>query len=159
MLKYYEDLSPYEYYMPCPIPEVRNVGWLDKEHPFLTGKPDLNFLKKLEDLIFNSYRGSCNIFVNKLRGAYDCPICGKNELIISNDHNEFVLGSSELWIPDCGAEGNYFATFGLIIHHIMDHQYQPPKEFIDSVLLLDLNKKFNGDDTRDSLIDKCYSKK
>lgn len=151
MLKYYEDLSVYEYYMPCPIPEVKNVGWLDQSHLFPTGEVSQDFLEKLEDLIFNSYRGSCKIFVNKLRGSYDCPICGAHKLSISNERNNFVLGSSELWIPDSKRDGKYFSTFGLVIHYVRDHHYKPPQEFIDAVLALDMNIQFDGDDARDAL--------
>lgn len=145
--------------MPCPIPEIRNVGWLDKNHPFKTGDVDPKFLEKLEKLIFNSYRGSCSIFVNKLRGSYECLVCGEDKLTISNGQKEFTLGSSELWIPDSRVKGHYFATFGLIIHYVKDHHYQPPQEFIDSVLALDLNINFNGDDVRDSFVSKYYVKK
>jgi hypothetical protein len=142
--------------MPCPIPEIRNVGWLNKDHPFKTGDVDSKFLEKLEQLIFNSYRGSCNILVNELRGGYECPVCGIRGLEIGDERTGFFLGSSELWIPDNREEGHYFATFGLIIHYVRDHHYQPPQEFIDAVLALDINTEFDGQAIRDELCHKYY---
>ena len=108
MLKFYKDLSDYEHYMHCPIPEVKNVGWLDKEHQFTTGEVDVNFIKKLELLIFNSDENHCNILVNELRGSYDCPICGKHKEKITREDDRFTLGSAEIWIPDYRKKGNCF---------------------------------------------------
>lgn len=155
MLNYYEELSPYQYEMSSPAIEVRNVGWLDKTHQFTNGEVKINFLAKLKELIFSS-RGSCNIIVNKLRGSYECPVCGEYGLKISNEQREFSLGSAELWIPDSTVHDHYFATFGLIIHYIEDHNYQPPQKFIDSVLALDVKSEFDGQAIRDRL-DRKYA--
>jgi hypothetical protein len=155
MLKPYKDLSPYEYYVAHPLLEVRNVGWLDKDHEFSTGSVDQNFLKKLEKLVFNSYNSTCNILVNELRGSYECPICGACELRINAENDFFIEGSAELWIPDTHNEENYFATFGLIFHYVKDHHYLPPQEFVDSVLALDLRTSFDGQSIRDNLARKA----
>jgi hypothetical protein len=156
MLKYYEDLSLYEYYMHSPTSEVRNVGWLDEAHEFTTGEVTPELLEKLEELILNSHKSSCNILVNKLRGQHKCPICGVRGLAIGDERTGFILGSSELWIPDNKHEGHCFATFGLIIHYIKDHHYRPPQDFIDAVLELDPNIEFDGQAVRDALSEKYY---
>jgi hypothetical protein len=158
MLKYYSDLSSYKYYMLYEIPEIRNVGWLDRENEFATGTVEPDFIEKLKRLIFASDEGPCKILVNELRGSYACPICEKKDLELSNKNEKFILGSSEIWIPEYKAEGHYFATFGLIIHYIKDHGYKPPQEFIDSVLILDINLCFNGQAVRDKLVRKCAGK-
>jgi hypothetical protein len=156
MLNYYDDLSSYEYYMDSPILEVKNIGWLDKEHVFKTGTVNVDFLKKLELLIFRSFEKKINILANKLRGSYDCPICGKRKEKIINESKTFTLGSAEIWIPDYRENGHYFATFGLIIHYVKDHDYEPPKEFIDSVMFLDETIEFNADEIRDYFSEKSY---
>jgi hypothetical protein len=156
MLKYYPDLTKYEYYMHCPTSEVINVGWLDKNHSFTTGEVDSDFLNKLEELALNSHKSPCNICVNELRSSYECPICGESELEIGDKRTGFALGSSELWVPHMELEGHYFATFGLIIHYIRDHHYCPPKEFIDAVMSLDMETEFDGQTIRDELSYKYY---
>jgi hypothetical protein len=137
----------------CGFP-VKNIGWLDKNHPFNTGLVELIFLNKLKELIFNSDEGNCNILVNELRGSYECPVCGKHGLKIDIENDYFMLGSAELWIPNNKVEGEYFAAFGLIIHYIEEHQYQPPQSFIDSVLCLDKDITFNGQSVQNRLVRK-----
>ena len=154
MLNHHEDLSSYKYGMTLTIPEVKNIGWIDKNQQFNMGDVSPDFVQKLKELIFNSDEGPCNILVNELRGSYDCPVCEKHEIKISNENDYFILGSSELWVPDNRSEEHYFATFGLIIHYIEDHQYQPPQDFIEAVLALDINTKFNGQDIQDKLVRK-----
>lgn len=156
MLNYYEDMSPYQYEMSSPATEVKNVGWLDKAHPFTKGEVKSNVLDKLRGLIFSSKGSSCNIIVNKLRGSYECPVCGEYGLKIADEQREFSLGSAEIWIPDSTAHDHYFATFGLIIHYIEAHNYQPPQEFIDSILALDVKDEFDGQAIRDRL-DRKYA--
>jgi hypothetical protein len=155
MLNYYDDFSEYEHYMDCPIPEVKNIGWLDKEHYFNRGEVSTEFLDKLEFLIFIS-RKNINILANKLRGSYDCPICGKRKEKIVNGDKTFTLGSAEIWIPDYRKEGNYFATFGLIIHYIKEHGYKPPEEFTDSVVVLNVMTEFNVQEIREYFSEKSY---
>jgi hypothetical protein len=146
MLKYYDELSPYHYGMDCSFSEVKNIGWLHKDYPFKTGEIDSIFLKKLKRLILKSDEdgGRFDVLVDRLRGSCACPVCGQSDLRISDENKSFLLGSAEVWIPDIKSDGNYFATFGLIIHYIEEHTYQPPQEFIDSVLLLDENAGFNA---------------
>jgi hypothetical protein len=154
MLKYHEELSPYHYGMDCNFPEVKNIGWLHKAYEFKVGEINLAFLNKLKELILNSNRATCDVLVDRLRGSCQCPICGENELKISNGNNCFLLGSAEAWIPDNKLEGHYFATFGLIIHYIEKHKYQPPQDFIDSVLALNINADFNAQSVQDELAEK-----
>jgi hypothetical protein len=158
MLNHHEDLSPYLYGMTFVIPEVKNIGWLDKDHPFKIGEVKPEFLSKLKKLIFNSDGGNCNILVNELRGSYECPVCGKHKLKISEEDDYFILGSAELWIPDHKIEGQYFATFGLIIHYIEEHHYQPPQDFIDSVLYLKEDISLDAQSIQDKLVRKCAGK-
>jgi hypothetical protein len=161
MLKHYVDFSPYEYYMTCAIPEVSNVGWLDKKHQFPTGTVEPGLLQKLKELIFKSYEGSCNILVNELWGSDECPICGQAKIKIFVGDDYFDLGSAELWIPNSEARNreHYFATSGLIIHYITDYHYQPPQEFIDAVLKLNSDSDFEGQSVRDESLRRCAGKK
>jgi hypothetical protein len=154
-LEHHEEFSPYLYDTDCSFSEVRNIGWLYKDKEFTSGTVPPNFLPKLEELIFSSRKGAFDIVVNKIRGFCPCPICGERELIIMDDQGRpFYIGSVELWIPKKEEEDCYFATAGLIIHYIMDHQYQPPQEFIDSVLALTPDSDFNGEAVQDKLAEK-----
>jgi hypothetical protein len=154
-LEHHEEFSPYLHDTDCSFSEVRNIGWLHKDNEFITGAVPPNFLPKLEELIFSSRKGAFDIVVNQIRGFRSCPICGESALKITNDQGRSsYLGSAELWIPDKEAEGCYFATSSLIIHYVMEHQYQPPQAFIDSVLALSLDSNFNGEIVKDKLAEK-----
>jgi hypothetical protein len=157
MLEYHEDFSPYHYGIDTYFAESRNIGWLSGAHDFAVGVANPSFIPKLKELIFSSGRGKgdFSIVVDRLRGSYPCPICGESPLRVMDDKGKsFLLGSAELWVPDNEREGCYFATFGLIIHYVMEHQYQPPQEFIDSVLAVSVDSDFNGEAAKDSLAEK-----
>jgi hypothetical protein len=158
MLEHYEDLSPYHYGMGLTIPEVVNIGWLDANHRFTTGDVESDVVEKLEELALNSNKSSCDVLVDRLRGSCACPVCGESYLEVSDGHKSFLLGSAEIWIPNHKIRDQYYATFGLIIHHVKEHHYQPPKEFIDSVLALDINCEFIGQAIKDKLGEKHFRK-
>src|SRR5438270_614579 len=67
---YFEDLSPYTY-LPETAPPgatVRNVGWLDGEHPFPTGEPPQGFADKLGVLCADHATA-------QTRGFHWCDFC------------------------------------------------------------------------------------
>jgi hypothetical protein len=156
MLKYYADLSPYHYGMGLTIPEVVNIGWLSTGNEFNTGKVDPVVVEKLKDLILSADKMPCDILVDRLRGSCSCPLCGESDLKISNQDEYFFLGSAEIWIPSHRTNNYYYATFGLIIHYIEEHNYRPPVEFIKSVLALDSDTEFNGQSVKNRLGEKHF---
>lgn len=120
-MSYYPDLSEYEYF-PCGDPKPLNVGWLDKSMEFPTGRVANSTIEKLHDY-YNSLQ-------NRTRGFHRCNICRggnrKTNEFLQKDH-----GSAEVWV--LANDGKLFACPELIIHYIVDHDYLPPKEFLEAV--------------------------
>jgi hypothetical protein len=144
---YYKDLTSYEYYLPFKLINVLNVGWLDKDFDFKKGKLPRKLVEKLYEILMKE--GVVESRVNQIRGVHPCNLCETREF-----HSPFI-GSCELWIPSQDAQ-IYFSSPSLVIHYIQEHNYCPPKGFVESVLQLDLARKFNGQEIYDDLI-KAYS--
>jgi hypothetical protein len=140
---YYKDLTPYEYYLPFTLANVRNVGWLDKGVDFAKGNTPVKLVQKLYEILMKD-----DIFVarvNQIRGIHPCNLCE------AHTFSKPFIGSCELWIPSLEAD-TYYAAPSLIIHYIEEHDYCPPKDFVESVLRLDLNSSFNGQALYDDLM-------
>ena len=133
---YYRDITPYEHSTYQKIPNVLNVGWLDKAQDFEKGEPVHGFLDKLRQILIAEGEFECR--VNHKRGVHACHICGQNSF------PELYVGSCELWLPSVETD-NYFAAPSTIIHYIQDHNYRPPQFFVESVLQLCLKNSFNAE--------------
>jgi hypothetical protein len=160
MLKYQEDLLPYNGVTSSQIEEVQTIGWLDKDHDFKKGKVDREFIDTLKQIIVCGDSPPCQAYVNGIKGYYSCPICSQiasilihdGSVLISsgygmlldeyNDEEINILGHGEVWIPNSNKKGCFFATYDLIYHYIVDHQYYPPEDFIKSVINFDINTDF-----------------
>lgn len=154
-LEHHPEFSPYHYCKDFYFPEVRCVGWLHGDNEFIVGTVPSSFLPRLKELVVSSDKGIFSIEVNQVRGFHSCPVCGKKPVtVIDGEGKSLLLGSAELWVPDNATEGSYFATSDLIIHYVLDHHYQPPQEFIDSVLALGVDSDFNGEVVKDTLAEK-----
>jgi len=140
---YFKDLSPYSYYLPYSIKEIRNIGWLDKDYHFSKGDVPKELCNKLREILKGTEK--FNSQVNLIRGIHPCTFCGRNDLDFSSD-----LGSCEIWIPD--DKGEYFAAPSQVIHYIEDHGYIPPLEFIHAAIDVDLQSEFNAQKLYDSII-------
>jgi hypothetical protein len=153
------DLLPYNGISSLEIKEVQTIGWLGKDQDFLTGEVSKEFIDKLRQIIIHGDSWPCQVYVNSIRGYYSCPMCDQNVSILNNgsvlissgygrlldeynDDEINILGHGEVWIPNIHKIGNFFVTYDLIYHYIMDHKYLPPKHFIDSVLEFDIKAKF-----------------
>ena len=86
------------------------IVWLDTVAPFTTGDCPDGFLKKLKSLEPNVHT----------KGFYKCPYC-KN----ARSSREYVLKIKD---------NKYYSVPEMIIHYIEEHNYLPPKEFIDYVM-------------------------
>jgi hypothetical protein len=60
-----------------------------------------------------------------------------------------LLGNAEIMVP--GLRGVYYMAPTLIYHYVQAHQYQPPDEFVESVLAFDPSSRFNGQHMLDYL--------
>ena len=123
---YYPDLTTYCYLKRESAPNVLNVGWLDRQHPFPKNKAS----EALLDALFES----CFHTVNGTRGYQECQFCSAPSfgLEVSRKGRKMKLGSAEIRVS--GKGGRVYAAPNLIYHYVAEHDYEPPKEFIDALL-------------------------
>lgn len=141
---YFPDLSPYTYARETSVPDVLNVGWLDRSVPFSKGGVPEQFL----DLLKGWYRMGR---VHPMRGIYECNLCPAVEPFLPLHQNPSVdvdgkpsfLGSCEIWIP--GREKVIFASPALIIHYVDKHEYRPPHEFVSAVMNEEAMRAWNAE--------------
>jgi hypothetical protein len=107
-VSYFPDLSPYTY-SAFALPGTVNVGWI--EGPCTTGPTPEAFRERLDVLCRESV-------VNRTGCFYRC--CSG------------TMGDGEVHIQ--GANGRVYAAPQLILHHVTEHGYLPPEEFIEAVL-------------------------
>lgn len=140
---FYEDLSGYCYYLKTPVSTVRNVGWLEKDKPYKTGRVPDGFLSKLSSIILGN--DIVDAQVNRIRSAHPCALsdCGSPE--ITDGERKVTLGAAEIWIPSC-EEGSFFAAPSMIYHYVEKHNYLPPQEFIAAVMAFDLATPYKAQD-------------
>jgi hypothetical protein len=155
-MTYYEDLKSYQYWSTGEISDILNIGWLGREQKFTTGIVPKSFVDKLEKILASNSSTKSQVIVNRMRGFFDCEICNarSDELKTQDAKHKIVLGNAELLIPHYLKNGYYFSAPTLIHHYIIVHSYLPPKEFIDSILALDLGTEFNGGEIFRNLVEK-----
>jgi hypothetical protein len=137
----FDDLSPYQYKSSKPIESILNVGWINSNNDCSTGAISIEFLNKLERLINDDQQ--VDVHFNIIRGVNPCEICGKRE-VTANNSDSTLLGMSEILIPDRNNKV-FYASPSMVMHYIKDHNYLPPKCFIDSVLNFSFESYFAED--------------
>jgi hypothetical protein len=142
---YFPDLSTYSYSRLTSLPDVLNVGWLDRSMPFSQGAVPNLFLDRLKDW-FRVGR------VNQMRGIHECNLCRASHWpllplhenpSLTIDGDAYLLGSWEIWIPS--PKEVIFASPALIIHYVDTHAYRPPEEFVATVMSDKAIRKWNGE--------------
>lgn len=137
-MTYFDDLTPYV------TSEVKSdgssvlcVGWLDASHEFQAGGTADDFRRKLLKICVKKR-------VEKTRGFHICNL-GSCEsrgmwppLTLTLGGKEVVFGSAEIRVP--GSVGVVYAAPDLIHHYVVEHDYVPPREFIDAVLSMKSRK-------------------
>ena len=130
-MPFYEDLSVFEYHDIDFNGQVLNVGWLSASKPFRTGGIDLRAKKVIQELVrypINLFRGShyCEFcpppIKEKIEGVFDYKII-----------RDCPKGNGEIHV--LGVKGVMYVAPTLIFHYIDAHNYMPPKEFLDAVIL------------------------
>jgi hypothetical protein len=109
---YFKDL--FEEKGPYDIIRVK-VGWLDSSQPFELGVVPYSFVDKLKELKP----------VIRTRGWHDCPFCHR-----AKSSNQFLIE-----VPGRGNKVMYDVP-EMIIHYIEEHNYVPPREFINAIINL-----------------------
>jgi hypothetical protein len=125
---------------------ILNIGWIGYNTSYSLGDAPNNFIEKLKKLIANSESFPFKPIVWRSRGQDMCPVCQSRDLVLQEGENIEILGSSEFFIP-CNIDNSYFISPSLIYHFITDRKYLPPQKFIDSVLAIDENAGFDGENT------------
>jgi hypothetical protein len=117
-MAFFEDLTPYTYFHPeGDSPGTVNIGWLERGHPFPTGRTTAKFRAKLAQL--------CERRVNQTRGFHACTFCKGRD----RPHS-----SAEMRVA---GNGRVYAAPLLVHHYVEAHGYRPPDEFIEAVLAWD----------------------
>ena len=144
------DLSPYQYGLPAPLPNVRCVGWLEKGHPFGTGPSSERVLCNLKYLIVHRR-------VEVSRGLHYCDFCTAEEIPVELDGISDWLGHAEVWVPHPDGK-TVFAAPTLLLHYMTGHAYLPPREFIDAVEHFNPGSTWNGEEYRELLVNQLLKK-
>lgn len=119
-MTYFADLTPYQYGLPEPEPDVLNVGWLDVGYPFHRGETSSEFREALSRLVERP------ILLD--RGFHVCNFCPRDR----RDNNYPSRGNGQTRV--LGRNGIWYAAPTMVRHYVVTHQYQPPPEFVDAVL-------------------------
>ena len=126
---------------------ILNIGWIGHNTAYSLGDAPHDFIEKLRKLIINSESFPFKPIVWRSRGQDRCPVCQLRDLVLEEGENIEILGSSEFFIPCYSKDKSYFIAPSLIYHFITEHKYLPPQQFIDSVLAIDENSGFDGENT------------
>jgi len=127
---YFADLTQYSYIQRTARECEVNVGWLDDQHNFATGAAPEEVLSKIFEL--------CRKPMNLTRGRQSCVLCKERSLICTGKRGgiEIGLGNGEIRVN--GKSGKVYASPVMIYHYMEAHNYNPPQEFIEAVLALEI---------------------
>jgi hypothetical protein len=133
-MTYYEDLSPYEYFENEPLGvKAINVGWLGEGELFPTGETSQEFKAKLFEFCLDEY------VVSIARGFHMCEFCDvsveewyeQSNTRYGEKAHWLNIGTGEIRVIGQSA---LYAAPTLIYHYVVEHNYNPPDEFIEAVL-------------------------
>ncbi|MCM1089239.1 MAG: hypothetical protein NC413_00180 [Muribaculum sp.] len=144
---YFEDLTTYAYHNEPE--DSLNIGWLERGHSFHKGSVPEEFMNKLWKYLrypVRIFRGShiCDLcegapiathedIVKAIKkGIWPSPWLKQDTNIIEYKGQKRRVGYYELRV--WGKNGKVYAAPSLIVHYILQHDYQPPQEFIDAVM-------------------------
>jgi len=169
---YYPDLSYYRDIGNGGIaniyPEFRNVGWLWRGQSYTKGHVSSHLIQKIKEILFLDLKNS----EDKRNGIFDrdraicihsmyvrgrphhCQFCDKGEIRVKPTNLEYytgscekILGNNEVSIP--ALEKREFYVFPtMIYHYIVEHDYQPPQEFLEALNAFDLSKPYDIDEAQ-----------
>jgi len=131
-MPYFEDLTEFSYHDRAGSRGAINVGWLSKSYEFSVGEVDT--------LAAQIIRKLTQTPVNKFRGIHYCELCPppikkkKDGFISYETIRHCPYGNGEIHV--LGENGIIYIAPALVSHYIDQHNYQPPREFIDAVKLI-----------------------
>jgi len=132
---YHPDLAPLSY----PPPESETgftplaIGWLSKLGTYTTGDTPEAFRANLLELCAKAT-------VRYTFGYHFCELCGNEASYVITQvqyaGEELLLGNGEIWTI---GKSVLYAAPTLIYHYVTVHNYQPPYEYIESVLTTEID--------------------
>jgi len=108
------------------------VGWLDIDFPYPKGEISIDAQDKLEQF--------CSNAMIRNFGVEFCSLCSKDEFVtVPLKFGKIIqlFGTYEIRIPSSDGKKVYAAP-DFILHHVITHNYKPPQEFLDSLLIAPL---------------------
>jgi hypothetical protein len=123
------DGAPYEsVYAPTPS-DVRTlaVGWLHSAHPYSVGVADDAFVQQLSEACLERATA-------RTRGWHICDLCPTQvagPTTVVRDGEPFPLGDAEVRV--IARDGTWLVAPNLVLHYVTDHEYLPPRAFIEAV--------------------------
>jgi len=133
-MTYFKDLSPYAYmedHGTLNLPTL-NIGWLSNREPFQKGRSARGFKDKLLRFCSDEF------VVLIARGFHTCEFCGLKEQWYKERQGKYgekaswaSIGDGEIRVLGKSA---VYAAPTLIYHYVLEHQYKPPREFIEAIL-------------------------
>ncbi len=152
-MTHFPDLSPLYYHSGpldsdewnCPL---LAIGWLDSEFTFQTGGTPKGLAAHIESLR-NASWDSFPQYV--FRGLHGCTLCNDGTYLSESCVKLFIPGDHKVYVAP-----------GRIDHYIDHHNYQPPEEFLQTLVMCPdpkspeywaALKSSNGDDAIPLLMD------
>lgn len=133
-MAYFQDLTPYAYYVDPPGVASLNVGWLSQSMPFSQGETSQAFKDRLFQFCLDEY------VVHIARGFHVCELCSKVSEEQWYAESQGRYGEKTQWLNIGDGEirvigkSAIYAAPTLIYHYVVEHQYKPPDAFIEAVL-------------------------
>lgn len=128
-MTHFLDLTPYTY---TQGDASTNIGWLSASEKIVVGETSFEFQAKLYKLCLDDH------LVKIMRGFHECEFCGfswdewgKNHPNYGENAKWMSIGNGEIRVIGNSA---IYAAPALIYHYVIQHQYQPPQEFVDAVM-------------------------
>ena len=129
-MTYYKDLERCDYFdqhIDASI-NLTAVGWLEAAHPYRQGHAPADFVDRLIELLERVWDPI------RFRGKHSCSLCHPDRWVRRNYAGRIVdIGATNLFVPKCGDDGLFVAP-SLILHYVVDHDYNPPSEFQVAVM-------------------------
>lgn len=98
---------------------VRAIGWLNKDHDYVTDNTNDEFASRLAEICINWHSCVKELGFGLFMGCHTCEFCGR----FRADGNIGIPAGDLLYVaPE------------MIHHYVSIHRYSPPPEFIDAVM-------------------------
>lgn len=127
---YLPDLSTYPFLESKDNIVFKAVGWLDVNHNFTQGSVTNEFMACLW--------GFCQTPMIVSMGFHDCDLCNKFNygygVYAKREDMQIRLGSTIVAVFDGFSDYTVYVAPDMIYHYILEHQYLPPQQFVDSIL-------------------------